>query len=68
MRAFAAEKKKDAQQEKITTKIVFSDLRNPPKNFTLLFGKVKSRSTRRENKEQKSNNGGEVECCVPQTT
>ena len=31
---------KDAQPEKIKQKIVFSDLRNPPKNFTPLFGEV----------------------------
>ena len=31
---------KDAQPEKMTRKIVFSDLRNPLKNFTPLFGEV----------------------------
>ena len=31
---------KDAPAEKIRQKIVFSDLRNPPKNFTPLFGEV----------------------------
>ena len=31
---------KDAPPEKIKRKIVFSDLRNPPKNFTPLFGEV----------------------------
>ena len=44
MRALAAEEKKnqgkDAQPEEINRKIVFSDLRNPPKKFTPLFGEV----------------------------
>ena len=30
----------DAPPEKVNRKIVFSDLRNPPKNFTPLFGEV----------------------------
>ena len=43
-RAIAAEEKKNQENnapgEKIKRKIVSSDLTNPPKNFTPLFGEV----------------------------
>ena len=43
---------KDAQPEKIKRKIVFSDLRNPPKNFTPLFGEVAKFRTLTRKEEQ----------------
>ena len=43
-------KEKDAQPEKISRKIDFSDLKNPQKNFTPLFGEVAKFSTLTENK------------------
>ena len=45
-------KEKDAQPDKITRKIVFSDLRNPPNNFTPLFGEVAKYRTLTEKDEQ----------------
>ena len=42
----------DAPPEKIKRKIVFSDLRNPPKNFTPLFGEVAKFRTLTEKDEQ----------------
>ena len=45
-------KEKDAQPEKIKRKIVFSDLRNPPKNFTPLFGEVAKFRTLTKKEEQ----------------
>ena len=43
---------KDAQPGKIKRKIVFSDLRNPPKNFTPLFGEVAKFRTLTKKEEQ----------------
>ena len=55
-RAIAAEEKKnqenDAPPEEIKRKIVFSDLRNPPNNFTLLFGEVAKFRTLTKKDEQ----------------
>ena len=59
---------KDVQPERIKGKIVFSDLRNPPKIFTPLFGEVAKFRTLTENQEQKSRDGDEVEHCLPQNT
>ena len=42
----------DAQPEKIKRKIVFSDLRNPPKSFTPLFGEVAKFRTLTKTEEQ----------------
>ena len=43
---------KDAQPEKLKQKIVFSDLRTPPKNFTPLFGEVAKFRTLTKKDEQ----------------
>ena len=43
---------KAAQQEKIMQKIVFSDLKNPPENFTPLFGEVAKFRTLTKKEEQ----------------
>ena len=56
-RAIAAEGKiklreKDAPPAEIKRKIVFSDLRNPPNNFTPLFGEVAKYRTLTEKDEQ----------------
>ena len=71
-RAIAAEEnkkqEKDAQPEKIKRKIVFSDLRNPPTNFTPLFGEVAKFTTLTTNEEQYSRDGEEAERCLPQNT
>ena len=56
-RAIAAKKKnpeKDAHRTKIHEEIVSYDLRNPPKNFTPLFGEVVEMKTHREHQEQGS--------------
>ena len=58
----------DAQPEKIKRKIVFSGLRNPPNNFTPLFGEVAETRTLTEKEEQQSRDGDEVERCLPQNT
>ena len=42
----------DAPTEEIKRKIVFSDLRNPPNNFTLLFGEVAELGTLTKKDEQ----------------
>ena len=42
----------DALPEKIKRKIVFSDLRNPPNNFTPLFGEVAKFRTHTKKDEQ----------------
>ena len=62
------DQEKDAQPEKMKRKIVFSDLRNPPNNFTPLFGEVKKFRTLTKKVEQKSRDGEEAERCLPQTT
>ena len=71
-RAIAAEEKKNqeknAQPEKIKRKVNFSDLRNPPKNFTPLFGEVPKFRTLTEKEEQHSRDGDDVERCLPQNT
>ena len=71
-RAIAAQEKKnqekDAQPDTSKHKIDFSDLRNPLKNFTLLFGEVAKFRTLTEKEEQQSRNGDEVERCLPQNT
>ena len=59
---------KQAQPTEINTKIVFSDLRNPKKNFTPLFGEVPKKRTHTERQEQASCDDKEFERCVPQTT
>ena len=59
---------KDAQPEKEKRKIDFSNLRNPPKNFTLLSGEVAKFRTLTEREEQQSRDGDEVERCLPQNT
>ena len=59
---------KDAQPAKIKRKIDFSDLRNPQKHFTPLFGEVKKFRTLTEKAEQQSRDGDEVERCMPQNT
>ena len=59
---------KDAQAEKIKPKIDFSDLRNPRKKFTPLFGEVAKFRTLTEKEEQQSRDGDEVERCLPQNT
>ena len=59
---------KDAQAEKIKRKIVFSDLRNPPKRFTPLFGEVAKFRTLTKTEEQESRDGEEAEHCLPQAT
>ena len=61
-------KEKDAQPEKMKRKIVFSNLRNPPKNFTLLFGEVAKFRTLTKKDEQKSRHGEGPERCLPQNT
>ena len=43
---------KDAPPAEIKRKIVFSDLRNPPNNFTPLFGEVAKYRTLTEKDEQ----------------
>ena len=71
-RAIAAEekktKKKTHNQNKIKRKIDLSDLRNPTKNFTPLFGEVTKFRTFRGKEEQQSPDGLEVERCWPQNT
>ena len=71
-RAIAAEKtknkEKDAQQTKLNREIVFSDLRNPQKKLTPLFGEVVKLRKHTERQEQASCNDEEFERCVPQTT
>ena len=57
---------KDAQPAKIKRKIDFSDLRNPQKHFTPLFGEVEKFRTLTEKAEQQSRDGDEVERCMPQ--
>ena len=59
---------KDAQPTKINREIVFSDLRNPLKNFTPLFGEVIKIRTQTEHQEQASRGDEEFEHCVLQTT
>ena len=59
---------KDAQPEKIKRKIDYSDLRNPPKNFTPPFGEVAKFRLLTGKEEQQSRNGDEVERCLPQNT
>ena len=59
---------KDAQPAKIKRKIDFSDLRNPQKHFTPLFGEVEKFRTLTEKAEQQSRDGDEVERCMPQNT
>ena len=59
---------KDAQPEKIKRKIDFSDLRNPQKNFTPLFGEVAKFRTLTEKEEQQSRDDDKVEPCLPQNT
>ena len=59
---------KDAQPEKIKRKIDFSDLRNPHKNFTPLFGEVGKFRTLTEKEEQQGCDGDEDERCLPQNT
>ena len=56
----------DAQPEKIKRKIDFSYLRNPPKNFTPLFGEVAKFETLTKKEEQQSRD--EVEQCLPRNT
>ena len=46
------EREKDALPAEIKRKIVFSDLRNPPNNFTPLFGEVAKYRTLTEKDEQ----------------
>ena len=59
----------DASPKKIKRKIVFSDLRNPLKNFTPLFGELaKIRALTIKKNEQRSRDGEEAERCLPQTT
>ena len=71
-RAIAAEERKnpekDAQPEEIKRKMDFSDLRNPQKHFTPLFGEVAKFGTLTEKAEQQSRDGDEVERCLPQNT
>ena len=45
-------REKDAPPAEIKRKIVFSDLRNPPNNFTPLFGEVAKYRTLTEKDEQ----------------
>ena len=59
---------KDAQPEEIKRKFHFSDLRNPHKNFTPLFGEVANFRTVTEKEEQESRDGDEDERCLPQKT
>ena len=59
---------KDAQPAKIKRKIDFSDVRNPQKHFTPLFGEVAKFRTLTEKAEQQSRDGDEVERCLPQNT
>ena len=61
-------REKDGQPEKIKRKIDFSDLRNPQKHFTPLFGEVAKFRTHTETAEQQSRDGDEVERCLPQNT
>ena len=61
-------REKDAQPETIKRKIDFSDLRNPQKHFTPLFGEVAKFRTHTETAEQQSRDGDEVERCLPQNT
>ena len=61
-------KEKDAQPTKINREIVFSDLRNPPKNFTPLFGEVVKIKTHTEHQEHAGRDDQEFEHCVLQTT
>ena len=58
----------DAPPEVMKRKIVFSDLRNPPNNFTPLFGEVAKFGTLTKNFEQWSCDGEEAERSLPQTT
>ena len=60
--------KKTHSQKKIKRKIVFSDLRNPPKSFTLLFGEVAKFRTLTKAEEQWGRNGEGAEHCLPQAT
>ena len=57
---------KGAWPAKINGKNVFSDLRNPSKSFTPLFGDVKNQSALTENEEQWGHNNSEIERCVPE--
>ena len=59
-------KKKTHNQRKKRHKIAFSDLRNPHKNFTPLFGEVAKFRTHTEKEEQQSRDGDKVERCLPQ--
>ena len=61
-------KEKNAQREKLKREIVFSDLRNPPKNFTPLFGEVANVRTLAKKEEQESRDSEEAERCLPQNT
>ena len=61
-------KRKKVQPEKMKQKIIFSDLRNPPKNFTPLFGEVAKLRTLTENQEQESRDDDKFECRLPQNT
>ena len=59
---------KDAQPEKIKLRVVFSDLRNPEKKFTPLFGEVTNLRTLTERGEKQSRDNDNVECCLPRNT
>ena len=61
-------KKKTHNQKRIKDKIDFSDLRNPHKNFTPLFGEVAKFRTLTEREEQHSRDDDEEERCLPQDT
>ena len=58
---------KDAQPGRKKRKIVFSDLRNPPKRFTPLFGEVGNRRTLTESLQHKSRQDSEVALASPKT-
>ena len=60
--------RKSVQPAKIKGNIIFSDIRNPSKNFTPLFAEAAKSRTLTENHEQQGRDGDEVERCLPQTT
>ena len=59
---------KDLQPEEINGEIVFSNLRNPGKIFTPLFGDFAKSRTLTESQRQKSRNGDEAERRLPEST
>ena len=59
---------KDVQPDKIKREINFSDLRNPRKHFTPLFGEVAKFRTLTEREEQQSRDSDKVERCLPRNT